>query len=604
MRLKEVTIHNFRGYSTRTTLPIDKCITGFVGKNDNGKSSILEALAVFFNCDSIALEKDDFFIGQANCLIEITCTFDNLPAEVIIDERNPTNLSDEHLLNANGELQIKKIYKRTQLKAASVFVISQHPTSEHYSDLHKLDLMGLKVRAAELTVNTGVIEDKRRSASWRNAIWNHCPALGIGNVELDFSEFAGDSKKLQEKIQALLPLFEIFKVDRENKDSDPVAKSPLQEAVDLAKKEFADRITALEEEIKERVIERANLTIEKLKEMDASLAQALSPKFKSPPKWTFDFSIDGDDGVPINKRGSGVKRLILLNFFRAEAERKVASQNAPSVIYAFEEPETSQHPNYQEMLIEAFIKLGQKDNCQVLLTTHVPALGAMLPIEGLRLVRKTDHGPVVEYGNDDIIEEIAKTLGVLPDPIPKGAQALLLVEGPGDIVFLRHASELLKGNGHITHSFAEKNIALVIMGGCGTLKHWRTKRIAEQFEVPYGVFLDADLTNPVNSKLNAEHIAELRAEGKKAHLTRKNEIENYIDVTVLGLPAGTVVITDISDAKKDIARTKRVRDTEVTERYWPLMTIEQIRAREIYNDGAIDRYELTEIISDFLSMIP
>src|SRR5690606_32817201 len=101
--------------------------------------------------------------------------------------------------------------------------------------------------------------------------------------------------------------------------------------------------------------------------------------------WSFDFSIDGDDGVPINKRGSGVKRLILLNFFRAEAERKVASQNAPSVIYAFEEPETSQHPNYQEMLIEAFIRLGQKDNCQVLLTTHVPALGAMLPTEGLRL---------------------------------------------------------------------------------------------------------------------------------------------------------------------------------------------------------------------------
>lgn len=127
--------------------------------------------------------------------------------------------------------------------------------------------------------------------------------------------------------------------------------------------------------------------------------------------------------------------MILLNFFRAEAERKVASQNAPSVIYAFEEPETSQHPNYQEMLIEAFIRLGQKDNCQVLLTTHVPALGAMLPTEGLRLVRKTENGPIVEYGNDDIIEEIAKTLGVLPDPIPKGAQALLLVEGPGDVVF-------------------------------------------------------------------------------------------------------------------------------------------------------------------------
>lgn len=70
-------------------------------------------------------------------------------------------------------------------------------------------------------------------------------------------EFAGDSKKLQEKIQSLLPLFEIFKVDRENKDSDPIAKSPLQEAVDLAKKEFSERISQLEQEIKDRVIRKS-----------------------------------------------------------------------------------------------------------------------------------------------------------------------------------------------------------------------------------------------------------------------------------------------------------------------------------------------------------
>ncbi|MBL7111063.1 MAG: AAA family ATPase [Bacteroidales bacterium] len=603
MRLKEVTIQNFRGFSNRTTFPIDQCITGFVGKNDCGKSSILEALAVFFNCDSVALEKDDFHIGDVNCLIEITCTFDNLPDEVIIDETNPTNLRDEHLLNANLELQIKKLYRRTQLKAPSVFILSQHPTAENYNDLHKLDLKGLKARATELGVNIAAIEDKRRSASWRNAIWTNCDNLNINNIELDISEFAGDSKKLQEKVQSLLPLFEIFKVDRENKDSDPVAKSPLQEAVDLAKKEFADRISQLEQEIKDRVIERANLTIDKLKEMDDSLAQALSPKFKTPPKWNFDFSIDGDDGVPINKRGSGVKRLILLNFFRAEAERKVASKNAPSVIYAFEEPETSQHPNYQEMLIKAFIKLGQKESSQVLLTTHVPALGALLPVTGLRLVRKTEHGQFVEYGTDDIFEQIAKTLGILPDPIPKGAKALLLVEGPGDIVFLNHSSNLLKQNNFISHTLYEKGIALLIMGGCGTLKHWRTKKIAEQFEVPYGVFLDADITNPVNSRVNSQHIAELKAEGKKAYLTRKNEIENYISIAVLGLPTGTIIITDLSDAKKDIARAMKVRDTEVTERYWPLMTIEQIRESEKYNDGMNDRFELTEIITDFLTMV-
>ena len=602
MRLKQVSIHNFRGYAQKRTIPIDKCLTGFAGKNDVGKSSILEAIGIFLNSDSVSLDKDDFNVANPNCLIEITCIFDSIPDEVIIDEANPTTLADEYLLNENSELEIKKVYKRTKLKEPVIIIRAMHPTTAGYNEIHKLDLKGLKAKAEEIGVDKKKIEDKRRSALWRKAIWEHCENLNVQAVDLDISEFAGDSKNLQEKIQLLLPLYQLFKVDRETKDSDPVAKSPLQDAVDLAKKEFAVRIAQLETEIKDRVIERANATKEKLKEMDEALATSLMPKFKTPPKWTFDFSIDGDDNVPINKRGSGVRRLILLNFFRAEAERKVAEKDSPSVIYAFEEPETSQHPNYQEMLIDAFNKLAQKDNCQVLLTTHVPALGALLPTDGLRLVKKTDDGTTVEYGNDEILRQIAETLGVLADPFPRGAKALILVEGPSDIIFFNHSAQLLKDNGHITHTFGEKKIALVIIGGCGTLKHWRTKNIAEQFELPYGVFLDADLTNPVNVRVNAQHIAELRAEGKKAHTTRKNEIENYLDESILGLPAGTVVITDISDAKKDIARAARVKEDKVIERFFPLMTIDLFRAKEKYTDAGTDYYEITNIISDFLTM--
>ena len=116
--------------------------------------------------------------------------------------------------------------------------------------------------------------------------------------------------------------------------------------------------------------------------MDTSLASQLLPRFKKTPTWTFEFALDGEDGIPINKRGSGVRRLILLNFFRAESERKVANKNAPSVIYAFEEPETSQHPSNQEMLIRALVEVGAKGNCQVLVTTHVPALAGLLPVSG------------------------------------------------------------------------------------------------------------------------------------------------------------------------------------------------------------------------------
>ena len=121
-------------------------------------------------------------------------------------------------------------------------------------------------------------------------------------------------------------------------------------------------------------------------------------------KWIDVFksvSITSDEDIPINKRGSGVKRLVLLNFFRAEAERRKSEENIPSVIYAIEEPETSQHPNHQRKLIEAFIELSNSDNTQVIMTTHSPAIVKLLDFEHLQLVKNGNGKEVinVERGN-------------------------------------------------------------------------------------------------------------------------------------------------------------------------------------------------------------
>lgn len=48
MKLKEISIENFRGYKSRVTVTFED-LTAFVRKNDIGKSTILEALDIFFN---------------------------------------------------------------------------------------------------------------------------------------------------------------------------------------------------------------------------------------------------------------------------------------------------------------------------------------------------------------------------------------------------------------------------------------------------------------------------------------------------------------------------------------------------------------------------
>ncbi|EFE7731182.1 ATP-binding protein [Escherichia coli] len=47
MRLRKLKLKNFRGYRNSTEIIIDESMTGIVGRNDFGKSTLLEALAIF-----------------------------------------------------------------------------------------------------------------------------------------------------------------------------------------------------------------------------------------------------------------------------------------------------------------------------------------------------------------------------------------------------------------------------------------------------------------------------------------------------------------------------------------------------------------------------
>ena len=76
--------------------------------------------------------------------------------------------------------------------------------------------------------------------------------------------------------------------------------------------------------------------------------------------------------------------------------RRKNQSNIQDVIYAIEEPETSQHPHHQKKLIEAFIELSKSDNTQIILTTHSPAVVKLLKFEHLKLIK---HGTKKEVVN-------------------------------------------------------------------------------------------------------------------------------------------------------------------------------------------------------------
>lgn len=602
MILEEVRIKNFRGYRTETIIPISN-LTAFIGKNDAGKSSVLEALEIFFNNSLVVCEREDLNISADGNQIEITCVFNDYPNEIVIDAAAPTSLINEYLLNENNKLEIKKVFSATAAKPKEkVFIICNHPTAQNANDLLELKKADLKARATSLNIPQGNYNGNINSTI-RQAIWESFENLQLARTELLVDK--EDTKKVYDTLKSYLPIYALFQSDRQSKDDDKEVTDPMKLAVQQALAELNDEIEHIKNEVRNKAIDTANRTLAKLKEMSPELANELIPEFKTEPKFDsqFKLTINSEDNIPVNKRGSGVRRLILLNFFRAEAERLRNQHQGNQIIFAFEEPETSQHPDHQEMLIQAFIELANTGNSQIILTTHTPALAGLLPLQSLRFIEKTIDDRNIELGTEEVFEKIAQTLGVLADPIPKNATAIILIEGKSDVTFFNHTANQLKNAGHLTHTFQEKRIALVPIGGCGNLKHWQTLRLVEQFQIPYCVLLDSDKGTNEEQK-NIDTITDLVQSGIKAYVTRKREPENYIHLDCLQLPAeSSFTLTDTCDAKVLIANEKSTKKELILERFWTRMTAEQIREVEQYDDNGTTRYEFSEMFQDFINVI-
>lgn len=409
MEIKKIRIKNFRGYQDETTIEIGK-LTAFIGKNDIGKSTILEALDIFFydGKGTIKIDKNDVNINESlngNTEIIIAVCFTNLPSSIVIDSSVNTSLDSEFLLNSDGELEIvKKFYNGGSPK---IYIKANHPTATNCSDLLLKKNADLKKIIQMNNINC---EDLTSNVSIRSSIWAHySDNLQLNELEIETSK--EDAKAIWDKIKKYLPVYSLFQSDRSNNDGDSEIQDPLKEAVKqiLADANIQLKLEEIATNVKSKLEEVSNRTMDKLREIDNSVANSLTPVIPTTEslKWQDVFknvSISGDNNIPINKRGSGTKRLILLSFFRGEVERMANDRDYHGVIYAIEEPETSQHTNNQIKLIEALKELANHDNVQIILTTHSASIVKQLNYEMLRLIIESQNG------NKSIVNVSAKTL--------------------------------------------------------------------------------------------------------------------------------------------------------------------------------------------------
>ena len=628
MRIKKVILENFRGYKARTEISLGQ-FTALIGQNDAGKSTILEALDYFF--ENSKPDQGDASIGGDASKVLIGVAFDRLPTELTLDRGARSTLAAEYLLNDDGDLEIHKIFSLTAQRpgAPKVFAQAVHPTEAAIEGLIQKNNTDLKALVREMGLEETC--NLNENPSMRQAIYQSLEgrlALAMQSVALN----SENGKAIWGAIQARLPLYALFRSDRASSDQDPEVQNPMKAAVQKALAEIQEDLTAVVEQVRVRAEDTAKRTLEQLQAAYPDLASSLTPQFRS-PSWANLFKVDleSDDGVPLNKRGSGVRRLILMSFFQAEAERKRkevgegAFDGEVPVIYAIEEPETSQHPDNQRRIVTALMEVAEGGD-QVLVTTHVPALAELMPLESLRYIDCGDDGQVrIRSGDPDVYAEIADALGVLPDPIrAEAVKVAVLVEGKTDIDALVSLSKVISEAGELPE--LDHSRIFWALGGGETLKDWVERDYLSNLDLPQVVIFDSDRTSaalPAHED-KQRRLREINAwADRTAFMTSKREVENFVHPAAIDrLSGGLIELPDgfdpdyadlpkvFADAMRNaidnrgltfqptdhngerIRATKRYTKHILTSFVMRNMTVDEIKERSSYDlDGEV-RYEI------------
>lgn len=164
---------------------------------------------------------------------------------------------------------------------------------------------------------------------------------------------------------------------------------------------------------------------------------------------------DGTETSIINK-GDGIKSLVTLALLKERKRRETGAS-----VIAIEEPESHLHSGAIHNLVEVINKLSQ--NSQVIITTHNPLFVQQNIISANVIVNA---GTARQARN---ISEIRDVLGVLPSDNLRNARYVLVVEGEDDKISLNRILSLK--NETIKHALRSNKLVIRPMSGASNLSH-------------------------------------------------------------------------------------------------------------------------------------
>jgi len=413
--ITNITISNYRGISQTQSIPLNR-FSSFVGKNDAGKSIVLNAIATFLNPKDNPVTITDFNNNDKE--IEMVCSFAFDGLKDILQEKFKSKIKKSEGLDDfiddvmfDSQLTVQKIavFPKKSFDSVKIQILDYDDESFQFlyvksdDELNKvLEDYGIKVPSQGKGRNSKLEKIKY--------IKEYC----------DSNDFRKKPRFIEDefKISSTLPDVELFRADYGLEADTRFKTSSVSEVADYLEKESKEgnKLALVESEIAEEMKKEANSVkgymseyVPNLKEVEIKPSVSWKDAIKSVD---VSFQFEGDSRpILMSHKGTGYRRLFMVARFRYLSEKN----KGLNVIYLIEEPETFLHPSAQNDLLDAFLELS--DDNQVVITTHSPVFAGATYIESVILCKKENGSQYENYkdnGRELFLNSIISELGIKP----------------------------------------------------------------------------------------------------------------------------------------------------------------------------------------------
>ncbi len=518
MKLHSIKIQNYRGIIEEQEIRFSN-LTTLVGRNDSGKSIILNALNLYLNDEKI--EKKDFN-NQSSGSPVISCVWKTDEDEIINliagEKSEGYDSYKDAITFPNRLIEIKKNYEKEGKKVSSIKIKIKDFQDDKYQNLWG--------------------EKSSKINFWVENLGIDVPSSGKGKNS-DAEKIKYIREKLKEKhsveeiyvedtyeIHSNLPDFEFFSCE-ETIDIDISFRNNLRNHTKDIFEDKDQSINEIEASVSQKMNEEAETIYSFMKEHASSLERVeIIPEFDwvkgiNNVEVMFKFKNDNSP-IQMANKGAGYRRLFMVGHFQYLAKKS----NNDNTVYAIEEPETFLHPIAQEDFLNSLITLSEQN--QIILTSHSPIFAGGSHRDSIVLVKRKFKGnkaSSIYEQKENNVGEIIEELGIKPSiNLQDNFEVIIFMESLNDIDFIKVAAKKLE-----LDEFDDK--FLFLPGGGASLSNFVDIKYFSDQKRPLFLIVDSDKNQNTNDayKKNEKLIKEFNEKGNQycGLMLQKAEIENY-----------------------------------------------------------------------------